>query len=182
MRKVELAQVKLLFRSWMIIIGLAAILGAFAAVQAAQPSKGDRAPALDIRDLDGKRLVLSEELKKGPVFISFWATWCAPCREEFPLVSAMAKKFQKQGVIFVSVAVQDRPDPIKRFVTQQKPVQRVAHDADDKAFNAWDLRSVPANFLVGKNGRVAGFYDTFDKSDIPAIEAEIKRALHAYGR
>lgn len=173
---------KLLFRNWMIITGLVAVLGAYSAVQAAQPSKGDRAPALDIRDLDGKRLVLSDELKKGPVFVSFWATWCAPCREEFPLISDLAKKYQKQGVTFVSVAVKDRPDPIRRFVNQQKPAQRVAHDADDKAFNAWDLRAVPANFLVGRDGRIAGFYDTFDKRDLPAIEADIKRTLRAYGR
>lgn len=167
------------------LAALAAIAAALlcpAPLCAAQPKKGQNAPALELKDLNGRSFSLKEELKKGPVFVSFWATWCQPCREEFPLVSRLAREWQPKGVGFISVAIQDREDAVRRFVREQKPSQRVAVDQNRKAYNAWDLDAVPASFLVGRDGRIAAFYDLFEAKDLPAIAADIRRALGAYGR
>lgn len=162
---------------------LAAATFALVAVSVgAQPSVGGRAPVLKVKELGGSTFWLASELRKGPVFVSFWATWCPPCREEFPLVSKLARQWQPKGVRFISVAIKDNGVAVKQFVRQQKPAQRVGVDLGDGAYNAWDLRAVPASFLVGKGGRIVGFYDQFDKRDIPAISADFQKALKAYSR
>ncbi len=165
-----------------VAVVLGAILAGGAALGAAQPKRGQNAPPLEVRDLNGRTFSLKEELKNGPVFVSFWATWCQPCREEFPLVSRLAREWQPKGVRFISVAIRDREDAVRRFVAQQRPAQQVALDRDNKAFRDWDLDAVPASFLVGRDGRVVAFYDLFDAKDLPAISADIRRALRAYGR
>lgn len=167
-------------RMVVLALGIALAVGTLAC--AAQPKKGQAAPALEVKDLNGKAFSLKEELKRGPVFVSFWATWCQPCREEFPLVSRLAREWQPKGVRFISVAVWDREDAVRRFVREQKPAQRVAVDQNKKVYNDWDLDAVPASFLVGRDGKIAAFYDLFDAKDLPAIGADIRRALRAYGR
>ncbi|BCW98927.1 MAG: thiol-disulfide oxidoreductase ResA [Armatimonadota bacterium] len=164
------------------VLAVGIVLTAGALTSAAQPKKGHNAPALEVKDLNGKAFSLKEELKRGPVFVSFWATWCQPCREEFPLVSRLAREWQPKGVRFISVAVWDREDAVRRFVREQKPVQRVAVDQNKKAYNDWDLDAVPASFLVGRDGKIAAFYDVFEATDLPAIGADIRRALRAYGK
>lgn len=169
-----------ILRTAALAVGIA--LAASTLTCAAQPKKGQTAPALEVKDLNGRIFSLKEELKRGPVFVSFWATWCQPCREEFPLVSRLAREWQPKGVRFISVAVWDREDAVRRFVREQKPAQRVAVDQNRKAYNDWDLDAVPASFLVGRDGKIAAFYDLFDAKDLPAIGADIRRALRAYGR
>lgn len=163
------------------MVAVAALLLGVAVVFA-QPSRGSKTPALEIRDTAGKAFSLKEELKKGPVFVSFWGSWCAPCRDEFPLVSRMAKSWQPKGVAFVSVAVWDKDSQVRSFIRKNKPAQRVAVDVNKKVFTAWDLDAVPANFLIGRDGKVLAFYDQFETSDIPAIEKDLKQALKAYGK
>lgn len=147
---------------------------------ASAPDIGAKAPALKIKDLSGKPFDLQDAARKGPVFVNFWSTWCAPCKAEFPLVSRLAARWQKQGMSFIGIAIKDKAQAVRKFAEERKPSQRIALDASDAVFNGWDLDFVPASFLVGKGGKVVAFYDQFDASDLSAIEKDFRKALEAY--
>ncbi|HEX9572019.1 MAG TPA: TlpA disulfide reductase family protein [Burkholderiales bacterium] len=67
-------------------------------------------------DLEGRERAFGEW--KGQVLVvNFWATWCAPCREEIPLFVAMEDKYGARGLQIVGLAI-DRPDPVRAFARE----------------------------------------------------------------
>jgi thiol-disulfide isomerase/thioredoxin len=70
------------------------------------------APNLTLKDLSGHTQQLSE-LRGQVVVLSFWATWCTPCREELPRLSALRAEFAGRKVHFVAVSIDDAKDRVK---------------------------------------------------------------------
>ena len=98
----------------------AAVLFGVAAPLRAQESGipvGTVAPSAALETLDGKPADLSTSLKKGPVVIEFWATWCGSCKELEPAVLAVQKKYAgKVQFVGVSVSVNQSPELVRRYV------------------------------------------------------------------
>lgn len=77
-------------------------------------------PAVELADRDGKKRKLSE-WAGHPLMVNFWATWCAPCRREIPLLNKVHKERAAQKVEIVGVAVDFREDVIK-FAKETMPI------------------------------------------------------------
>lgn len=92
------------FNAWR-LSGSGAGAGAAEAVMAAR-----------LADLQGQTQALSQWRGKVLV-VNFWATWCAPCREEIPVFVSLQKKYREQGLQFIGIAI-DRLDPVQAFVRE----------------------------------------------------------------
>src|ERR1700723_810019 len=77
----------------------------------ATPHAGKAAGTADppLIDLGGYRQLLAK-YKGKPLIVNFWATWCEPCREEYPMIVELAKEFKPQGVSVVGVDMDDESD------------------------------------------------------------------------
>jgi thiol-disulfide isomerase/thioredoxin len=73
-----------------------------------------RLPAFSLNDLSGHPQS-SERFKGQPMVLNFWATWCAPCRREIPLLKSLSQEWSAQKLAVVGIAV-DHPDKVRRFV------------------------------------------------------------------
>ena len=111
------------------------------------------------------------------VLVNFWATWCPPCRKEFPSLARVRKRFKSAEFEVLAVNVGEDPDMVFSFTgTTEFPV---LFDRDSKAMGAWPVKGLPTTFLVDRQGRLAlkavGGRE-FDDSEIVAI---IKQLLNS---
>jgi thiol-disulfide isomerase/thioredoxin len=79
---------------------------------ASLPLHAKRAPNLALKDLEGHAQKLSA-LRGQIVVLNFWATWCAPCREELPRLSQLARSYAEKKVRFVAVSIDEARDRVK---------------------------------------------------------------------
>jgi thiol-disulfide isomerase/thioredoxin len=100
-----------------------------------------------------------------PVLVSFWATWCAPCVQEFPQIMALARR--RKDVDIVSVSIDDAGDRsvVETFVQEHQPpfpVYTKAPGPDDVFIDGVDRDwkgSVPALLIVGASGKKLAFVE-----------------------
>lgn len=114
-------------------------------------------------DVQGYQQVL-EKYKGKPLLVTFWATWCEPCRDEYPMLNELAKQYAPQGLQVVGVDLDQDGDLIlmRRFLARYKPIfpnYRKAKGQED-AFTqgvmpGWN-GAIPASFFYGKDGRQIG--------------------------
>jgi len=153
-------------RRWLVLVPLAFFL-ALAALFLLQllsgrdgatvPSAllGQAAPQTELPPLDGLGLpgLSSAELAGKVTLVNVWASWCAPCREEHPLLMALAgdTRFEIAGLNY-----KDTPANARRFLGQLgNPYDKVGVDANGRAAIDWGVYGVPETFLVGRDGRIA---------------------------
>jgi cytochrome c biogenesis protein CcmG/thiol:disulfide interchange protein DsbE len=83
------------------------LLGAGQDFIQAAPSMKDTAPALVITELDGQTFDLSK-LRGKVVLVNYWATWCAPCKKEMPILNSFYRRYHEQGLEMIGISA-DRP-------------------------------------------------------------------------
>jgi len=122
----------------------------------AQPLKqwtGGSTPALELTDTNGK-LHRLDDYRGSVVLVNFWATWCAPCREEMPSMEAL--RAQLAGRPFVILAVNDGEGPraTRGFGEKMGLNFPLLLDGDTKVTRGWSARVLPASFIIGPNGSI----------------------------
>jgi thiol-disulfide isomerase/thioredoxin len=117
-------------------------------------------PAFTLPDLTGKPTPVDRWAGRSLV-INFWATWCAPCREEIPMLEDLAGAWEGRGVTVVGIAV-DHPEAVSKFVGQLKipyPVLVGEEDALDLARNLGVATPVfPFTVFTDRRGEVVALY------------------------
>lgn len=114
---------------------------------------GQPAPAATLVTLDGKRLS-TPELIGQVVILTFWATWCVPCREELPLLSTYAAEHAAQGLRVLGFTL-DTPDELKQVRavarTLSFPVGFLSSSSAPGYGRIW---RIPVNFTIDRAGRL----------------------------
>jgi thiol-disulfide isomerase/thioredoxin len=138
----------------------ALLLAAFSAAGAPQ-AKAPTDPK--VIDAQGYQKLVQEHRGK-PLIMTFWATWCEPCRDEYPMLNELARQYGAQGLQVVGVNFDDEGDLIlmRRFIARYKPVfpnYRKKH-GDEAGFTQavwpqWN-GALPASFLYDKDGNQVG--------------------------
>ncbi len=122
---------------------------------------GNKAPELKYKNPDGKELSLSS-LKGKIVLIDFWASWCAPCRRENPIIVAAYKKYRDKkfkngkGFAVYSVSLDKSLDMWKKAIIQDSLIWE-HHVSDLQYWNSepaklYGVKGIPTNWLIDGNG------------------------------
>ena len=145
----------------MILIAGAVVLVATFAIVWLQSSKneplvvGKPAPDFALTDLNDKSHRLSD-FRGKVVFLNFWATWCAPCREEMPSMEVLNKNFEKDGLVILAVSIdrvtttKDIP-PFVKSLNLTFPVLIDSWGVTDKPYKRL---GVPETFIIDQQGIV----------------------------
>jgi thiol-disulfide isomerase/thioredoxin len=132
------------------------------------------APALRLADADDKPVDLAQ-YRGRVVLVNFWATWCPPCRKEFPSLGRVRKLFKPTEFEVLAVNVGEDPDTAFSFTGfTEFPV---LFDRDSRAMARWSVIGMPTTFLVDRQGRLALRAVGGREFDAPDIVATIQRLL-----
>jgi thiol-disulfide isomerase/thioredoxin len=116
-------------------------------------ARSKMAPAFAVTTTDGQRVSL-DELQGKVVLIDFWATWCGPCREALPHMKEIAKKFQGQPLVVLSVSLDDDEKKWKDFVTKNEMTWLQYCDGGFKGEVArmFGVQAIPQTFTIDSDG------------------------------
>lgn len=111
-------------------------------------------PKLDLPDLGGTVHTLSDYSGKI-LLVSFWATWCPPCRKEMPGLARLNRELGPEGFTVLAVNVGDRQDRIENFLGQiDHDGLTVLMDTEKAMPSTWFLRGLPVTYILDGNGKV----------------------------
>ena len=132
------------------------------------------APTLFLPDMDGKLVDLARYRGKV-VLVNFWATWCPPCRKEFPSLGRVRKLFKATDFEVLAVNVGEDPDTVFSFAGA--PDFPVLFDRDSQALARWPVKGLPTTFALDRQGRLALRAVGGREFDDPTIVAQLRELL-----
>ncbi len=140
-----------------------ALLGAATAIAAPQTAKKVVRKDPEIIDAQTYQKLLEQNHGK-PVLVNFWATWCEPCRDEYPMLNELAKQYAPQGLKVIGVSMDDDGDLIlmRRFLARYNPVfpnyrKKAGSEVEFRqaVLPGW-TGSLPVSVFYGKDGQQTG--------------------------
>jgi len=138
------------------LLGLAGVSGA--AQEADLPAwTGGPTQPLALKDLDGRPHDLADYRGKV-VVVNFWATWCAPCRDELPSLERLRDALRGRPFEVLAVNVAEGESRVKRFLAEVPLRLPILLDRDGDAQRAWKVRGLPATFLLDREGSIRFWY------------------------
>jgi cytochrome c-type biogenesis protein len=121
---------------------------------------GKPAPDFNLKDVDGQSVSLAQ-LRGRPLLVTFWATWCVPCRDELPLIRDEYLAHRNQGFAVVAIDFGDESaDTVKKFWSSMKLQPSPVLDPNGKAADAYGVAlstGLPVSVLVAKDGTVSSY-------------------------
>jgi thiol-disulfide isomerase/thioredoxin len=114
------------------------------------------APAFSVPRLDGHGALRLSSLRGTPVVVNFWASWCAPCKRETPLLVRFARTHP--GIRVIGIAVNDKPAASRSFARAHRVTYALGIDRDGALGDRYGIPGLPSTILIDARGRIASTY------------------------
>lgn len=145
-----------------------------AGVEAGPPSIGNIAPDFTSKDVNGNTVRFSD-YKGKVVLFEFWATWCGPCRELTPVLNKIYEKYKDKGFVILALTSEDR-DTVKDYMKEHRVTFPVLI-TDMKTTRRYGVISIPASFLISRDGRVAEKHLGVNRDIMQELSSGIEKLL-----
>lgn len=120
---------------------------------AGAPKVGERAPDFTATTLDGKKVSLSK-YQGHPVWLTFGASWCDPCKAEAPDVEATYKKHAPDGLVVLDISISEDAAAVRDYADRVGLTYPIVADPDSQIADLYRVSSIPAHFFIGPDGIV----------------------------
>lgn len=137
-------------------------------------------PAVILQDMEGNTVNTSEMGFDGPVIISFWATWCTPCKRELNTINELYPDWQDEtGVTLVAVSVDDErtKSKVEMYVNGKAWDYFILMDPNSDFKRAMGVNNVPHTFLIDTNGNVVYTHNNYAPGDEEVLYEELLKLV-----
>jgi thiol-disulfide isomerase/thioredoxin len=107
------------------------------------------------------------------VYLDFWASWCAPCKQSFPWMRAMQERFASRGFEVVAVNLDRDPRAAREFLEKNAVPFRIIYDPQGDLARAYKVEAMPSSYLYDRAGRQRATHQGFKESERPALETQV---------
>ena len=119
---------------------------------------GDSFPDFGSFSLEGK---LPEAIKGKVVLVDFWASWCGPCKDSFPVMEELQSRFGSKGLVVLAVNLDEDTETMNDFLKKHPVTFTVVRDAKKKLVGTVNIKSMPSSFILTPDGKVASVHKGF---------------------
>jgi cytochrome c biogenesis protein CcmG, thiol:disulfide interchange protein DsbE len=116
---------------------------------------GQPAPDFALTDLDGNALQLSD-LRGRPVIVNFWASWCGPCVDEFPLLKRALAGHRADDLVVVGIVFRDNSEAARDFMARMGADWTAAMDPGELTARSFGIFAPPESVFIDRDGIVRG--------------------------
>jgi len=135
---------------------------------------------LTMSDLQGRPVAFGDYLGKDVVLVSFWATFCKPCKSEMPFLQRLHETYADKGLKVISISLDppDTEDQVSPLIARNRYTFPVCVDRQSEATQLLNNKGVlPYLVIFDRQGKVAKKKDGFTVGDQPELEALVKSLL-----
>ncbi len=115
-----------------------------------------KAPNFCLRDLNGKTVEL-KNFNGNIVILTFWATWCGPCKKEMPAFEALYQRFKHKKFSFFAISVDyEGSNSVAEFIKKNGYTFPVLVDPKNSVIDLFEIRGIPTTVIIDKKGMILG--------------------------
>ena len=134
---------------------------------------GNPAPEISLKGDDGKTVTLSS-FRGKPVFLEFWATWCAPCEDLLPGLKRLYAETATRGLVWIGIDNDEGPQSAKSYLSQEHVAWPNYHDENGSLGKAFKRKGVPLAVLVDASGNITFYKAGYEISELRAAIERLK--------
>ncbi len=136
---------------------------------------GELAPDFTLVDIMGDEQVSLSQFDGQPVMLNFWATWCPPCRKEMPLLQDAYEEHQGDGLIILTIAVNDKAKNVLDFSDQHDLTFPLLIDIKDQVAVQYKIMGIPTSYFINPEGVI----ESVQVGDLtaPALDRHLEEIL-----
>ena len=135
----------------------------------------ETAPAFTLPTNTGQ--VTLSELQGKVVYLDFWASWCPPCRQSFPWMNEMQRRYADQGLAIVAINLDKERSLVEKFLQETPAEFTIAYDPDGQVAEAYRVGGMPSSYIIDRAGQVVKVHLGFRHADSAKLERALRQAL-----
>lgn len=177
---------KRVFATGALLVAAAALLPGILPAQSHAPSAKPAVKDIEVVDLDGFKKILADH-RGSPLLVSIWATWCEPCRDEYPMINDLARQYAPQHLVVVGLSYDDDAEInlVRHFLARNTPIftnyrKKMGHlDTFNHGVDPTWPGELPVNFFYSADGRLLYRLDGAQRREV--YEQAIRAIIAAGG-